>query len=147
MVLHDTAPDKVFAVYEPAEILSESPVATVHTNTAGQWIYDAHVFDEDRVIAVTWDARLLILNARTGVFETIHQLDEQANVDLDLYGARETSYYNGLLSVASPGSGVVAQFQIEPYEDGVGHDVQLSNIVDAPKCRVNASDKFRTMGH
>lgn len=47
VVLHDTAPHRVFAVYEPQELNSASSVATVHTNTAGQWIYDAHVFDED----------------------------------------------------------------------------------------------------
>ena len=132
VVLHDTAPDKVFAVFEPGEILSSSPVPTVHTNTAGQWIYDAHVFDKDRVIAVTWDAKVLILNVRTGVFETIHQLDDQANVDLDLFGARETSYRNGVLSVASPGNGVVAEFRIAQYKDGLGYDVQLTSIVNAP---------------
>lgn len=132
VVLHDTAPDKVFAVFAPAKVGAADAVATVHTNTAGQWIFDVHVFDRDRVVAVTWDAKVLILNIRTGVFETIHQLDDQTDLELDLFGVRETAFRDGVLSVASPGRGVVAEFQIEPFESGVGHDVQLVSIVNAP---------------
>ena len=74
---------------------------------------------------------MLILNICTGVFETIQQLDDLANADLDLFGVRETAFRDGVLSVASPGNGVVAEFLIQPYENGVGFDVELTSIVNA----------------
>ncbi len=132
VVLHDTTPDKVLSVFRPGELLSENPVATVHTNTVGQWIFDVHVFDQDRVIAVTWDAKVLILNVRTGVIETIQQLDDLADLDLDLFGIRETSFLNGILSVSSPAAGIVAKFRVDQFTTGIGHHVTLTGIVDAP---------------
>jgi hypothetical protein len=132
VVLHDTTPDKVFSVFKPGDLLTGTPVATVHTNTVGQWIFDVHVFDQDRVIAVTWDAKVLILNVRTGAFETIHQLDGLVDLNLNLFGVRETAYHNGMLSVSSPAAGIVAEFQIDPFTAGIGHKVALSSIIDAP---------------
>ncbi len=132
VVLHDTTPDKVFSVFKPGDLLSGTPVATVHTNTVGQWIFDVHVFDQDRVIAVTWDAKVLILNVRTGVFETIHQLDDLAGPDLDLFGVRDTSFHNGILSVSSPAAGIVAEFRVDQFTIGTGHNVTLTRIIDAP---------------
>ncbi|MEO1981682.1 MAG: hypothetical protein ABGZ24_14285, partial [Fuerstiella sp.] len=132
VVLHDTPPDKVFSVFKPGDLLTGTPVATVHTNTVGQWIFDVHVFDQDRVIAVTWDAKVLILNVRTGVFETIHQLDDLAGPDLDLFGVRDTSFHNGILSVSSPAAGIVAEFRVDQFTIGTGHNVTLTRIIDAP---------------
>ena len=132
VVLHDTTPDKVFSVFKSGDLLTDTPVATVHTNTVGQWIFDVHVFDQDRVIAVTWDAQMLILNVRTGVFESIHQLDGLVDLNLNLFGVRETAYHDGILSVSSPAAGIVAEFQVEPFTAGIGHNVTLSSIIDAP---------------
>lgn len=132
VVLHDTVPDKVFTVFPPDRLHDNSAVPHVHANHAGQWIYDMHVLDQQRIIAVTWDAKLLILNVRTGVFETIRHLDRHAFAALDLFGVLETDYRQGRLSVSSPGAGVVATFQVRPYDTGVGFDVQLTSVVRAP---------------
>lgn len=132
VVLHDTVPDKVFTIFESGATSDVDYVPRVHANHASQWINDLHVLDEDRVLAVSWDAKILILNVRTGVYETIRRLDDDENVELKLFGVLETAYRNGVLSVSSPGAGVVADFQIEKRNDAVGYDVQLIRVTDAP---------------
>jgi len=132
VVLHDTTPDKVFSVFAPGSLQSANPVATVHAHNVGQWIYEMEKFDDDRVIAVTWDAKVVILNIRTGVFETIQQLDSFSDLSLDLYGVRGISFHDGVLSVSSPAFGRIADFQFRPQASGLGFTAELIRIVETP---------------
>lgn len=132
VVMHDTTPDRVFSVFPPGSLLTESPVATVHANNIGQWIYDLQVVDADRVVVVTWDAVMAILNVRTGVFETVQQLDERSDGGLDLYGARDISVQGDRLSVSSPSSGTIATFRLSQNQSGIGYTATLNAVRKAP---------------
>ncbi len=132
VVLHDTTPDKVFSVFAPGSLQSANPVATVHAHNVGQWIYEMEKFDDDRVIAVTWDAKVVILNIRTGVFETIQQLDSYSDLSLNLYGVRGISFQDGILSVSSPAFGRIADFRFRPQASRAGFTAELIRIVETP---------------
>lgn len=123
VVLHDTTPDKVFSV-----LTSDSETATVHAHNVGEWFYDMAKFDDDRIVAVTWDAVAVILNIRTGVFEFVQKLDQFPDMNLSLYGIRGISFYENTLSVSSPAAGLVAEFEFEPARSGSGHSARLVRL-------------------
>ncbi|MEQ9408683.1 MAG: hypothetical protein RIK87_13185 [Fuerstiella sp.] len=132
VVLHDTTPDKVFSVLTPESLRAQTPLAKVHTHNVGQWIYDMQIYDQDRVIAVTWDAVLVILNIRTGVFETVQKLDRFSTLPLDVYGVRGISFEGHTLSIGSPAAGQVAEYRVTPDVRGAGHQIELLRVVEAP---------------
>lgn len=109
--LHDTHPDRVFSVFTGDRSFDQQ-VAQVTSHIHGQWIADFHVLDEDRVIAVTWDANAIILNVRSGIVEKTQQLHIFQDKTLDLYGTRSTDFKDGILSVSSPATGTVANYHV-----------------------------------
>lgn len=132
VVLHDTTPDKVFSVFAPGNLAADQPIARVHAHNVGQWIFDMEVFDKDRVIAVTWDAQVVILNIRTGAFELVRQLDDFATTDLNLYAVRGISFVDGTLTVNVPAAAAVAEFEITREEVSGSFEVSLHRIISAP---------------
>lgn len=127
VVLHDTDPNRVFTVFQEGTAETHS-VPTVHAHNTGQWINDMRYFDADRMIAVTWDARVIIFNVRTGQYELVRQLGSPDSRDLNFYGVRDIDYRDGVLAVSSPGTGLTAQFLISAYASGTGFDVQLTRV-------------------
>lgn len=133
VVLFDTVPDRLIGVYSANDIRSVSPVATVHTHNVGQWVNDMEVLDDDRVIYVTWDARLVVFNVSTGVVETVQPLDNEEFAVVDLYGSRELSVNGSTLTVTSPGRGTVAVFDLQFDEAAHQYSAQLTDVIEAPE--------------
>ena len=89
-------------------------------------------FDDDRIIAVTWDARVIVLNVRTGVFELVQDLQLPPELTGRLYATQVMAYSNGRLTVASPAGGVLADYRITGHTQGVGFKVALERVSETP---------------
>lgn len=141
VTLHDTTPDRVFSVIQSGDLKTRQPFLTIHAHNHGLWINDFEVYDQDRIVAVTWEARVLILNVRTGVIEHNQSLQDLTGAG-NIYGVEGISFEEGRLQVTSPGANSITEFQLSPTPHGystklISHQPNLNVSVTSSRVGPN----------
>ena len=129
VTLHDTNPDRVFSVIPPEGLRANQPSIVLHAHNQGLWINDFEVYDQDRVIAVTWEGRLVLLNIRSGLIEYSHDLQLLTGAR-SLYGVEAIHYAHNRLVVESPGADSVAEFRLRPTSQD--YSIQMVGLHSNP---------------
>lgn len=125
-MVHDTYPDRGISLFSGQP---RTP-AIFHPNTTGTFSFDLHRYDDDRIIMATYGGDLVIQNAATGIVEVDRSLNLLEGTNIQLTAVENSSYENGILTVASPANQMVAVFRTE--QNGSQWDVTPLRVFQTP---------------
>ena len=133
VILNDTSPDIGFTVIKRRGD-GEIQTTTFHAQNTTRSLWTIQPLDADRIVGVTFDARLLVFNVRTGIFEANLQLPGSGSAGLNLEGADFVSFNERRLVVGSKSDGRVAVFDVlsDVSATATIHTVMLKHVINTP---------------
>jgi hypothetical protein len=138
VILHDTSPDTGFTVIRSGSE-NKAPLHFYHAQSTGRSLWTIRRLDDDRIVGITFDGRLLIFNTATGVFEANIALDVSGTQPIGVAPADFVSVSGNLLAIGSKVHERVSVFELrnsgvgsqQVYSVTLKHVIQSSRLVGA----------------
>ena len=113
VTMHDTTPDRGVSVFDADKPMRDQQLARFHANNTGSFSFDLQVFDQDRLVAVTYSGEVVIQNIRTGIIEADQHLSDTDGVAVNVAATENFSYRSGTLLVNTPSTQTVGVYHVD----------------------------------